>query len=141
MSGYDDIINLPRWNPKSHPRMSDSDRAAQFAPFSALSGYDAMVSETSRLTDSKGELDEEQMLALNQTLSLIVGRINEHPRVSVTWFRKDSRKKGGQYVKTEGTVRDVNLADRILVLKEGVRIFMDDIAVLSMIDGEISLTL
>ena len=129
MSKYDDIINIPRWNPKSHPRMSEYDRAAQFAPFAALTGYDAMVSETARLTDAKADLDEEQMLALNETLSIIVGRINEHPMVSVSWFRKDARKKGGEYVKTEGRVRDVDIPGRLLILKSEVAaISLDDIA-------------
>lgn len=127
MSRYDDIIDIPRWNPKSHPRMSEYDRAAQFAPFAALTGYDAMVSETARQTEARNELDEEQMLVLNEALSSVVERLNEHPRVSVTWFRKDARKKGGAYVKTEGTVRDVDLTGRFILLKEGNRISLDDI--------------
>lgn len=134
MSRYDDIINIPRWNPKSHPRMSAYDRAAQFSPFAAITGYDAMVRETSRLTDSKIDLDDEQIFALNETLSMILERINEHPKVSVTWFRKDSCKKGGQYVKTEGTVRDVELANRLFLLKEGYRINIDDISAINIIN-------
>ena len=134
MSGYDDIIDIPRWNPKSHPRMSEYDRAAQFAPFAALTGYDAMVSETARLTDARCDLDEEQSLSLNETLSAIVERLNEHPKVSVTWFMKDARKKGGAYVRTEGTVRDVELANRLVVLREGSRISMDDIASITILE-------
>lgn len=131
MSRYDDIINISRWNPKSHPRMSEYERAAQFAPFAALTGYDAMVSETARLTDPKGDLDEEQMLALNETLSVIMEHINEHPKVCVTWFRKDVRKQGGEYVETEGTIRDVEPANRLIILKEGFSIPLDDIASIS----------
>lgn len=134
MSSYDDIIDIPRWNPKSHPRMSEYDRAAQFAPFAALTGYDAMVSETARRTDVKEDLDEEQMLALDESLSIIVGRINEHPKISITWFRRDARKKGGAYVRTEGAVRDVELANRIIVLREGFRISLDDIASISIVE-------
>lgn len=133
MSRYDDIINIPHWDPKSHQRMSEYDRAAQFAPFAALTGYDAMVSETSRLTGSRIDLDEEQMSALNETLSAIVERIGEHPKVSVTWFRKDSRKQGGAYVNTEGTVRDVELANRLIVLREGGKIHLDDIQSITII--------
>lgn len=136
MSKYDDIINIPRWNPKSHRRMSEYERAAQFAPFAALTGYDAMVNETARLTDVKEELDEEQILALNEVLSVIVERINEHPKVSVTWFRKDARKKGGAYVRTEGSVRDIDLANRHIILKEGDRIPMDDVASIAM-EGDV----
>ena len=134
MSRYDDIINIPRWNPKSHPRMSEYDRAAQFAPFAALTGYDAMVSETARLTDAKADLDEEQMLSLNETLSNIVERLGEHPKVSITWFRKDTRKKGGEYVKTEGTIRNVDLPGRLLILKEGAQISLDEIASMVILD-------
>lgn len=134
MSRYDDIINIPRWNPKSHPRMSEYERAAQFAPFAALTGYDAMVSETARLTDARADLDEEQTLALNETLSIIVERLVEHPKVGIIWFRKDARKKGGEYVKTEGTVRNVDLPNRLLVLKEGAQISLDDIASMVILD-------
>lgn len=134
MSKYDDIINIPRWNPKSHPRMSEYDRAAQFAPFAALTGYDAMVIETARLTDARADLDEEQMLALNETLSIIVERLVEHPKVGIIWFRKDAQKKGGEYVKTEGTVRNVDLPGRLLILKEGARISLDDIASMVILD-------
>ena len=134
MSRYDDIINIPHWNPKSHPRMSEYDRAAQFAPFAALTGYDAMVSETARLTDARADLDEEQMLALNETLSIIVERLGEHPKVCIIWFRKDARKKGGEYVKTEENVRNVDLPGRLLILKEGAQISLDDIASIMILD-------
>lgn len=134
MNGYDDIINIPRWNPKSHPRMSEYDRAAQFASFAALTGYDAMVRETARLTDDKAELDEEQMFALDETLRTIVGRLGEHLKVSITWFRKDGRKKGGTYVQTEGTVRNVDLPGKLLILREGPEISMEDIASIRILD-------
>ena len=134
MSGYDDIINIPHWEPKSHQRMSDYDRAAQFAPFAALTGYYAMVSETSRLTDSRNDLDEEQMLSLNETLSMILARMNEHPKVLITWFRKDARKQGGVYVSTEGIVRDVDLAQRSIIFKDGTRISLDDISSIAFVE-------
>lgn len=134
MSGYDDIINIPHWEPKSHQRMSDYDRAAQFAPFAALTGYYAMVSETSRLTDSRNDLDEEQMLSLNEALSMILARMNEHPKVLITWFRKDARKQGGAYVSTEGIVRDVDLAQRSIIFKDGNRISLDDISSIACVE-------
>ena len=134
MNKYEDIINVPRWNPKTHPRMSEFERAAQFAPFAALTGYDATVSETARLTDSKKDLDEEQMLALNETLSLIMERVNEHPNVRITWFRKDARKRGGEYVTTEGTIRDVEPANRLVILREGARISLDDISAITVLE-------
>lgn len=134
MSRYDDIINLPHWNPKSHQRMSGYERAAQFAPFAALTGYDAMVSETARLTDIRGELDEEQTLALNETLSSVIGKLSEHPKVSVRWFRKDARKQGGAYVTTEGAVRNVDLANRLIVFRDGSAVSMDDVAAMRIVE-------
>lgn len=139
MSRYDDIINIPHWNPKSHPRMSEYDRAAQFAPFSALTGFDAMVNETARLTDAESDLDEEQILALNEAFSAILEHINEHPRVCIKWFRKDERKQGGEYVKTEGSVRNVELANRLLILKEGDRISLDDIVSIALLSVEVKI--
>ena len=134
MSKYDDIINIPHWEPRSHPRMSEYDRAAQFAPFAALTGYDAMIREASRLTDSKIEPDEEQILALNETLSMILARIGEHPKVSIVRFKEDARKQGGAYMKAEGSVRDVDLANRLIVLKEGGKINLDDIVSIEILD-------
>ena len=134
MSRYDDIIDIERWNPQSHPRMCAEERAAQFAPFAALTGYDEMVSETSRLTDVKEDLDEEQTLALNKALSEVIGRIGEHPRIRVKWFRKDARKQGGAYQQTEGTVRDVDPAGRLITFREGGRISMEDIEAITILD-------
>ena len=128
MSNYDDIIGIPRWNPKLHPRMSAYERAAQFAPFAALTEYEAMVSETARLTDTKVELDEEQALALNQALSAIMERLAEHPKVSVLHFRKDARKQGGAYQTLEGSVQNIDTASRLLIMKEDDAISIDDIA-------------
>lgn len=134
MSRYDDIIDIPRWNPKTHPRMSEYDRAAQFAPFAALTGYDEMVSETARLTDAKDDLDEERILALNEALTEVLDRIGEHPRVRIVWFRKDARKAGGAYVTTEGVVRDVEIPNRVVILRDGGRIPMDEINSLTFVD-------
>ena len=133
---YEDIIHLPHPTSKKHPRMSLENRAAQFAPFAALTGYDAMVGETARLTDARADLDEEQMLALNETLSVILERINEHPKVCVTWFRKDAVKDGGAYMRTEGTVRDVELSGRLFVFREGERIPLDDIVSIAIMPVE-----
>lgn len=124
---YDDIISLPHPDPEFHPRMSEMDRAAQFAPFAALTGYDEMVSEKSRCTDERIELDEEQCLSLNEALSDVISRIGKYPAVAVTWFRKDSRKSGGAYVRSEGRVRDVELPGRLMILTDGRKICLDDI--------------
>lgn len=131
MGKYDDIINLPHWEPKTHQRMSALDRAGQFAPFAALTGYDSMVAEKARITDSMKELDEDQRLNLDNVLASIMDRIGEHPRVSITWFKKDMKKVGGKYVHTEGEVRDVELPNRCIVLRTGERISLDDIREIS----------
>lgn len=131
---YADIIGLEHPEPRTLPRMAASDRAAQFAPFSALTGYDAMVSEASRLTESRIELDEEQRLALDSVLADIIARAGEHPYVRIVHFVRDSRKTGGEYVTSEGHVRDVELPNRRILLKDGRAISLDDI--LRMEDGE-----
>ena len=127
MGKYDDIISLPHWEPREHQRMSAIDRAGQFAPFAALTGYDAMVSETSRLTGSRIELDEEQRSELNDVLADIIGRIGEHPRVRIEYFVPDVRKSGGEYVSVEDAVRDVELPNRRIILKDGKTVSLDDV--------------
>ena len=124
---YDDIIGLEHPTSARHPRMSAADRAAQFAPFAALTGYGGMVSEASRLTDSRIEPDEMQLMALNAALVEIMDHLGESPRITVTWFREDGRKKGGSYVRTEGQVRNVDISNRLIILRDGTAISMDDI--------------
>lgn len=131
---YADIIDLEHPEPRTHPRMSSADRAAQFAPFAALTGYDAMVAETSRLTGSRIELDEEQRMSLDETLTDIVGRIAEHPMIRIVHFIQDRRKAGGEYVTSEDRVRDVELPNRRIILKNGTSIAFDDILFATRLD-------
>ena len=132
MSKYDDIINIPRWNPKSHTRMSEYERAAQFAPFAALTGYDDMVAETARRTDEWTEPDEGQRFQLNETLNYILEHIAEEPAARIRWFRRDSRKTGGSYVETEGNIHDVDTAARRIIMKDGSRIALDAVCGISL---------
>ena len=131
---YADIIDMEHPEPRTHPRMSSADRAAQFAPFAALTGYDAMVAETSRLTGSRIELDEEQRLSLDETLADIVERITAHPLVRVVHFVPDKRKNGGSYVTSEDRIRNVELPDRRLILKGGRTISFDDILFVTLME-------
>ena len=101
-NNYDDIINFPRWNPMTHPRMSIESRSAQFAPFAALTGYDGAVKETARLTDRKIEIDEGLKQVLNKKLQYILENSNKNPVVEITYFLPDDRKKGGMYVEKIG---------------------------------------
>ena len=97
-SRYDDIINLPHHVSPTRQRMSMHDRAAQFAPFAALVGYDDAVAETARLTESRPELDEQEQRIINEKLAYIAEHINEHPEVCIKYFVPDERKSGGAIV-------------------------------------------
>lgn len=124
---YDDIIGLEHPVSKRHGRMSMQERAAQFAPFAALTGYDAMVIEQARLTGSRIELDEEQRAELDRTLADLVERISLHPEVRILYFRADSRKAGGAYIEVKGRVQNIELPTRLIIMKDATRISLDDI--------------
>ena len=104
---YDKIINLPHHVSSTRPHMSMIDRAAQFSPFAALTGYDAAVRETARLTEQKIELDEYEKAALDQRILLLQEHLKELPEVTITHFVPDERKDGGKYVSiTEAVKKD-----------------------------------
>ena len=125
---YDDIIDLPHHVSRNHPQMSMHDRAAQFAPFAALTGYEAEVGETARLTAVKRELDAQEAEELNRQLAALIARLTERPEVTVEYFIPDERKAGGAYVTVTGRVRHFSLPERVLVMEDGNAIPMDDIA-------------
>lgn len=124
---YDDIINLPHHVSKIRPQMSMLDRAAQFSPFAALTGYDAAIKETGRLTDEKSELDEEALTDLNMRYQLLVDALDEEPEVKITYFKPDERKSGGEYVTVTGTVKKVDDFERLITMQNGTKIPMDDV--------------
>ena len=132
MNDYDDIINLPHHQSKNHPRMSLHDRAAQFAPFAALTGYDDAVKEARRLTDSKPELDENQLEELDQKLADIITRIEERPKVVITYFEPDDRKEGGAYVTCVGKLKKIDIYEKQLVLTGNRFIRICDIVSINM---------
>ena len=127
MSKYDDIINLPHHRSKTHPHMALIDRAAQFAPFAALTGHDAAIRETARLTGSRVELDEGEQAALDRRLQRLRSRLSERPVVQITCFRPDERKAGGAYHTATGTVKKFDTDAGILVLQDGTRLPIADI--------------
>jgi hypothetical protein len=131
---YDDIINLPHHVSDKRAQMSMQDRAAQFSPFAALTGYDSAIRETARLTDAKLELTEETMAVLNMKLQMAADSIAEQPELSFTYFKPDEKKAGGAYVTVSGTVKRVDDYERLVILQSGERIPMDN---LLDIDGEI----
>lgn len=114
---YADILTLPHHKAANRPHMSMHDRAAQFSPFAALTGFDGVIAETGRMTDRKAELSESQMILLNQKLTLIDDAIQDgyHPVVTVVYFVPDAKKDGGAYQEYTGKVRQVDAAERKLV--------------------------
>ena len=128
MSGkYDDMLDLPHHTSPRHPRMSLRDRAAQFAPFSALTGYDDVIDETARLTDGKIELSEDARALLDVKQRLLQRRIAERPRVTVVHFVADQRKTGGAYRSFTGNLIRMDETSREMVFADGTRIKTSDV--------------
>ena len=127
MSSYDDIIHLPHHTSKKRKQMSQHDRAAQFAPFAALTGYDAAVEETARKTGQRVELDETEKQLLDTKLQIIEAHLGEDFLVSITYFVPDQRKSGGSYLTETGFVRKIIPTEQRLQLTSGTKICINDI--------------
>ena len=125
---YEDIINLPHHVSKTRPQMSMLDRAAQFSPFAAVTGYDAAIKETGRLTDEKIEMDEDRKAALDMKQAYLIEVLDEQPEISITYFLPDTKKSGGAYVTVTGNLKRFDEYERLLLLTDGKKIPMDDIA-------------
>lgn len=126
MGNYDDIIDLPHHVSETHPPMSRADRAAQFSPFAALTGYDAAVRETARVTERRIELDEGVKAELNARLNCILEHLSEHPQVSITYFMPDEKKSGGAYRTVTGAVRKLDSFAKTLTLTDGTVVPMEE---------------
>ena len=122
---YNDIIHLPHHVSKKHPQMSLLDRAAQFSPFAALTGYDAAIQETGRLTDTFVELEEYEKALLDEKIQILKAHLPERPTVTVTYFQPDAKKEGGAYVEYTGAVRRIDEHRRVLVMMDGIEVEMD----------------
>ena len=131
MNRYDDIINLPHHISPTRKQMSMHDRAAQFAPFAALVGYDDAVAETARLTETRPELDEQEQRAINERLAYIADHINEQPQMCIRYFIPDERKNGGAIVEVSGKTYRISNTDATIVLTDGCKIRLSDIIDLS----------
>ena len=127
MGKYDDIIHLPHHESTKHPKMPALDRAAQFLPFAALTGYDAAVRETARLTDAKPELDENRKEELDAQLQMLREHISQKPGVIITYFVSDARKDGGACLSAAGTIEKLDETGRRIIMGNGTVISMDDI--------------
>ena len=128
---YADIINLPHHVSTVHPQMTMVQRAAQFSPFAALVGYEDVIEETTRQTDSKRELDESEKAELNRKLSILASLLKEKPVVEIEYFVPDKTKAGGEYVFKSGEVVKIQPVQKKLVLSDGTVIRIDDIADIS----------
>ena len=120
---YDDIIGLPHPVSVKHPRMAREDRAAQFSPFAALTGYDAAISETQRLTEKRRELDENKKAELDVKMADLVRQLDERAIVSITYDMKD----GGAYFTAEVIVRKWKPYEKVLQMEDGDQIPIADV--------------
>ncbi len=124
---YSDIIDHPHYISKTRPQMSELERAAQFSPFAALTGYDAAIQETGRLTDEKIELGEETKAVLDMKQQFLLDLISDQPEITVTYFIPDAKKSGGAYVSVSGNLKRIDEYERLMLLSTGEKIPLDDI--------------
>ncbi len=128
MSGrYDDILSLPHPTSKKHPRMSAQDRAAQFSPFAALTGYHRVIQEVARQTEARRELGEEEQARLDRKLQFLLDHLAERPEVQICYFQADTRKAGGAYVTVVGAVEKLDRYTRSIHMADGRKISLDDL--------------
>lgn len=124
---YSDILHLPRPVSEKHPRMPMLDRAAQFSPFAALTGYEEAIYETGRLTEEKTELGEEEKAILDRKQRLLLEKLYERPALTVTFFVPDEKKSGGRYVTKTGNLKRIDLIQRWMLLTDGTKISLEDV--------------
>ena len=124
---YDDLLPLPHHVSPARRRMTAHERAAQFAPFAALTGYDAAIEEAKRLTDERIELGEAEREALDARMRALREHLDARPEVTVTRFIPDRLKAGGRYEAVTGAVRRILPSEGLLLLEDGTEIDLDDI--------------
>jgi len=127
MNNYEDIINLPHHVSSKRPQMSKEQRASQFAPFSALTGYEDAIKETARLTNRKIEVDDGLREVLNNKLNIIEENIKYKPEVSITYFIQDKKKDGGEYSTINGIVRRIDAVNNLIIMEDKSKIDMKDV--------------
>ncbi len=126
-NNYGDIIDLPHKQSDTRSHMSVYDRAAQFAPFAALTGYDDAIFETGRETSERRTLDEYDLKLLDDKIRYLGDHLSENAPVTVTYFKPDEKKSGGEYVDLEGVIKKIDRVRRILLMQSGEEIEMDGI--------------
>ena len=124
---YEDIVNLPHHVSRNRPQMPLRDRAAQFAPFAALTGYGEAIDETARWTDERREMDEQECAELDRRLSELATRLEDRLEATIEYFVQDGRKAGGVYVSVTGVVKRISATDRTMTMENGEVIPLDEI--------------
>lgn len=127
MKNYDDIINLPHHVSKNHPQMSRYNRAAQFAPFAALTGYEESINEAGRYVTNKIELDDSNKEEINFKLNILNNLINQRNQVTFIFFSKDKLKNGGSYKTIKGILKKYDEINKLIILEDKTKIYIDDI--------------
>lgn len=131
---YADILQVSYTGIKKHPPMQQEKRAAQFAPFSALTGYEEAIAETERITERKIEFDESQKALINEALEVLEAKLRYmHPKIRVTYFVADKKKAGGVYHTDEVIVKKLKTTERKLLTENGMVILLDDLAGLELL--------
>lgn len=124
---YDNIINLQHHVSSNRVHMSILDRAAQFSPFAALTGFDGAIKETARLTDQRIELDEAAKTILDEKLRIVQEQLSRQQEIEIVFFRPDEMKAGGAYISMMGTVKKIDGYERAVVMQDGTRIPIEEI--------------
>ena len=130
---YDDILHLPHHRSTKRAHMSLHDRAAQFSPFAALTGHEAAIEETARLTEKEISLDDTEITEINHKLYEIAQHLSEKWKVSITYFKSDERKQGGAYLTDVGIIRKINETEQLVIMDSGMCIKMKDIVRLEVV--------
>ncbi len=124
---YEDILRLPHHRSEKRSPMSLQDRAAQFSPFAALTGFDGVIQETGRLTDRQADLDESAVAALDRMLQQIDRELHLEPVVTAVYFVPDRYKEGGSYAQKTGPVKGLDKLEQCLIFADGTRVFFEQL--------------
>lgn len=124
---YGDIIDRPHHVSKKRQPMSRLNRAAQFSPFAALTGYDALVSESARVTSTKVELADDDLAFIDRKLQFLQAHLLESPRVTIIYFERDAKKAGGEYRECTGIIKRIDTVERCIIMSDDRHIFIADV--------------
>lgn len=124
---YEDIVNMPHHVSPIRTQMDISNRAAQFSPFAALSGYDDAVGETARITQDRADLSDEAVADINESLLILMEHASEHPEVTICYFKPDEKKSGGAFMTVDGRLKKLDAYSHEIFLEDGTSIPFENI--------------